>query len=109
MLIDHQAETYVEENILPRQSIRRLANGSIDYTFYDKRARTHRGVAFRKSTRSVTGLFRRIMGILVRTPSEPQKVRQPRIELSLTQPRRWRGDKCLENSITPRKSYSEAA
>ena len=61
MLIDPKVETYVEENILPQQNIRRLANGSIDYTFYDKRARTHRGVAFRAANRSVAAFLLRLV------------------------------------------------
>ena len=57
MLIDNHVETHVEENILPQHKIRRIANGSIDYTFYDKRARANRGVAFRSGGRSVKALF----------------------------------------------------
>jgi alcohol dehydrogenase class IV len=45
---------------LPQQNIRCLANGSIDYTFYDKRARSDRGAAISGAGRSVKAVVQRI-------------------------------------------------
>ena len=109
MLIDHQVETPAEENILPQQSIRRLANGSIDYTFYDKRARTHRGVAFRTAIRLVTAFVVRIFNLMAPTRPEYQTVPQQGIELTAAHPRGRRGYKRIETTTVSRKSYSEAA
>lgn len=109
MLIDQHVETNVEENNLPQQNIHRLANGSIDYTFYDTRARSHRGVAFRAAGRSVTAFVQRMIGLLVHTRPEPQQVRQPKTKLMQARPRLQRGDKCIETATTSRKTYSEAA
>jgi len=44
MLSNDHVETYVAANILPQTQIRRLANGSIDYTFYDRRAHFQRSL-----------------------------------------------------------------
>ena len=59
MLIDHHIDRYIEANILPQQKVRRLANGSIDYIFYDKRARTFRSTVLRDVGRAVLTRTRR--------------------------------------------------
>ena len=58
----------------------------IDYAFYDKRARAHRGVAFRGATRTVAGFVRRILKSIAPTQPGPQVVGQPEIELVPTRP-----------------------
>ena len=73
MLTDRQVEAYIEKNILAQQNIRRLANGSIDYTFYDTHARVHRSAAFRTACRSISALFRRAIGVLISAHLERQE------------------------------------
>lgn len=48
MLTNDHVETYVATTIVPQTRTRRFANGSIDYTFYDQRARAYRGIDFRR-------------------------------------------------------------
>lgn len=109
MLIDPKVETYVEENILPQQNIRRLANGSIDYTFYDKRARTHRGVAFRTASRLVAAFLLRSVSLLVRSRPDRQKVRQSRTNQIQAQSRIRRRGQHIETTTRSQTTYSEAA
>ena len=109
MLIDPKAETYVEENVLPQQNIHRLANGSIDYAFYDKRARTHRGVAFRSVSRSVTAFVLRLVSLIARSHPERQQVWPLRTNQIQAQPGIRRGDKRIEITTRSQKTYSEAA
>lgn len=75
MLIDNHVETYIEENILPQQHVRRLANGSIDFTFYNRRVCSDRGVALRAAGRSVSAFIQRLVALLtysrLRLPSYP--------------------------------------
>jgi hypothetical protein len=105
MLIDQHVETHLEENILPKQYIRHLANGSIDYSFYDQRARTTRGVAFRSAGRLVTTLFRRLLEL----PTGRRAARQPKATHLQVQPRVRRADKRIGAATTYRKRNSEAA
>jgi len=105
MLIDRQVDTYIEEKILPQQHIRRLANGSIDYKFYDQRAREGRGIAARAGYRSLAALIRHLAslkfnGRAARQAKTEQTQDQPR--LSLVQPGR-------ESTTSSQKTYSEAA
>jgi len=96
MLTDRPVDAYIEENILPQQHTRRLANGSIDYTFYDRRARSHRGSAFRAGLRSLAGAVRRLIAAVAgsRPAAKPQ--------LTLIEDGR-------SDAATPRKFYSRAA
>jgi hypothetical protein len=105
MLIDHHVDTYIEQDIFPQQNIRRLANGSIDYSFYDQRARTNRGVTFRAASRSVTTLFRRMFDLL----TGRRAARQPKAIQLQVQPRLRRAGKRIETATNSRKPYSEAA
>lgn len=73
MLTDHNVDTYAED------TIRRHANGSIDYRFYDQRAREGRGIAFRGALKSLACLIARISA--PRQAQTEQKHTQPRLQL----------------------------
>jgi hypothetical protein len=66
MLTDRHVDAYIEDNI------RCHANGSIDYGFYDQRAREGRGIAFRSACRSVTALVRRLTALFAGSRTERQ-------------------------------------
>ncbi len=105
MLINNNVNTQFEDTILAQQNIRRHANGSIDYSFYDQRARTDRGVAFRAACRSVPVLVRRLIDLLTARPAgRPPQAGQPQV-----QPRLQRTHKRVETATTSQKFYSEAA
>jgi hypothetical protein len=93
MLIDHNVHTHIEEKILPQCDIRRLANGSIDYTFYDQRAREGRGVAFRAFLKALARLTKSI-----RATRQPQAQRKLSVVHQST-----------ETASSSNKSYAEAA
>ena len=109
MHTNQHLETYDKNNILSQQNAHCLADGSIDYTFYAKRARTHRGIAFRHAVRSVNGLIRHIIALIVPTRPKPQDVRLPEVELVLTRPAGRSGNKRNEFSKKTGKRYSKAA
>lgn len=71
MHIDAHVQAYIEKYLLEPHSIRRLANGSIDYTYYDGEARTCRSNSVRRTGSVVAGIFRRAVGLL--TPMRGQK------------------------------------
>jgi len=105
MLIDHHIETYIEENILPQQHIRHLANGSIDYTFYDCRAREARGITVRAAFRSLLEPGRRLVGLLL----GGRAARQLQTEQTKAQPRPSVVYQRRETATASQKTYSEAA
>lgn len=86
MLIDQHVKAYVETNLLPQQSIRRLANGSIDYTYYDGKARVCRSKAFRGAGQSVRTLMHRLFGkVSFAAPTAPQAERPEFVVVSRVQ------------------------
>ena len=109
MLIDHYVETYVEENIPRLQNVRRLANGSIDYTFYDMRARNDRGAAFRTAGRTVMAFGLRLFDVFVSGRAERQRVGEPKAEQLQAHRRPRRDFNRIETVTTSRKPYSQAA
>lgn len=74
MLIDHHTKAYIETNLLPQQSIRRLANGSIDYTLYDGVARTCRSEKILRTGPAIARVARRIAAFLANIHSRPPVV-----------------------------------
>jgi hypothetical protein len=105
MLIDHHVDNTIEQELSPHQNIRRLSDGSIDYSFYDQRARTTRGVAFRSAGRLVTTLFRRLLDLL----TGHRAARQPKAIRLQFQPKVRRAGKRIGIATTYRKRNSEAA
>jgi hypothetical protein len=105
MLTNRHVDAYIEEKIPPQQNIRRLANGSIDYTFYDRRAREDRGIAVRAAFHSLITLGRRLADLLPggRAP------RQLQMEKTQAQPRPFLMHQRRETATASRKTYSEAA
>ena len=105
MLIETHVETRIEDKTLPQQNIRRLANGSIDYSFYDQCARANRGVAFRAAIGSLKAHVRRLIDLMAGSrPARQPQINQVQARL---QPRCT--DQRVETVITSRKSYSKAA
>jgi hypothetical protein len=99
MLTDRHVDAYIEDNI------RCHANGSIDYGFYDQRAREGRGIAFRSACRSVTALVRRLTALFAGSRTE----RQPLTKRIQAQPTLQLVDHRRETSAAARSAYSEAA
>lgn len=60
MLTDSRLETYIEQKIAPQTGMCHLANGSIDYRIYDRRARACRAHGFANAGAAITGLIRRV-------------------------------------------------
>jgi hypothetical protein len=71
MHINPHVQSYIEKHLLEPNSIRRLANGSIDYTYYDGEARTCRSNSTRRTGSVIAGILRRAVGLL--TPMRGQK------------------------------------
>lgn len=46
MLIDPKLSSWVDEHIVCQEQVRRFADGSIDYAYYDRRARRLRAPGF---------------------------------------------------------------
>ena len=109
MLTDPYVETYVEENIPPLQNVRRLANGSIDYIFYDKRARNDRGAAFRTAGRTVKAFGLRLFDVFVSGRAERQRIGEPKAEQLQAHRRPRRDFNRIETATASRKPYSQAA
>lgn len=85
------------------QNIRRLANGSIDYTFYDACARHHRGAAFRNAGRALSTLFRYLVGLAKR----PRPVTAPATDAP--SPAETRANRRYGEARAPRIPLSKAA
>lgn len=105
MLTNRHVDAYIEEKILPQQNIRRLANGSIDYTFYDRRAREGRGITVRAAFRSLSELGQHLAGLLL----GGRAARQQRTEKTQAQPKPTLVHQRRETATASRKTYSEAA
>ena len=58
MLIDLKLSSWINGHIVCQDSVRRLADGSIDYRFYDQRARRLRARAFARPLAAVAKGFR---------------------------------------------------
>jgi hypothetical protein len=105
MLTDRSANAYIEDKLLPQQHIRRLACGSIDYAFYDQRAREGRGIAVRAAIRSATRPFRLLANLL----AGGRATWQPQTEQSQAQPWLSLVRQSRETATASHKTYSEAA
>jgi len=98
MLTHQHADANVEENI------RRHANGSIDYGFYDQRARECRGVAFRSAWRPVAALVKRLSAFFAGNRTEQKTMPQ---EIPVPAPQR--ADQRRSTSASAHRTYPKAA
>jgi hypothetical protein len=105
MMTHRHVDAYIEEKVLPQQHIRRLANGSIDYTFYDHRAREGRGVAVRVGFCLLAALVRNLAGLMF----VGRAARQRKMELKQLQPSLSLVHQQREYVTDSQKTYSEAA
>jgi hypothetical protein len=105
MQTDRHVEAHIEEKVLPQQHICRLANGSIDYTFYDRRAREGRGVAVRAGFCSLAGLLQYLAGLMF----DGRAARQRKTEQTQVQPSLFLVHQQRENATASQKTHSEAA
>jgi hypothetical protein len=67
MRTERHVDAHIDKHILPLHGERRLADGSIDYRFYDRRTRALRAGALQIAGRAIVEALRRPFGIARRT------------------------------------------
>lgn len=99
MLTDPHVDAYVEQRIVPQIQVRRLANGSRDYTLYDRRARTYRALAVSAALRA---LGSRLWRLAHRTAAADAAPKMMDWELRLV-------EQSETSPALPQKTYRHAA
>ena len=99
----------IDEMIAPETTVRRLANGAIDYTFYDARARCHRASAFRTAARLVVRLVRRACGAAPRPGAVEDQTYSTPHDRRISDGARHSATQARQPAQTPDRPVSDAA